>query len=217
MALIPWIYNGLNKTVVTEPDEFEISGNAVWIDNFDNGQFKEEGATNAAYDLRVGEHYRMYRKTRIQVLGAGDSFQLPPGRAAVVETEEQVFFPKFIFGLIVPKETMLRRGISIPPTKVDPGYPDEKDRPKRTGHLHITIFNHSEKPYEFKRGTSFCALCLFQVLEGIVPYGKGEKDMYGGPEEPALLRRIGKWLEANWWKLFTVIGVIIAILAYLKK
>lgn len=205
MSLIPWISTGDKKTITTEYEDFKIDGNIVWLDNLESAQFKEEGATNASYDLRIGRHYRMYSKTRTQTLEVDDSFKLPPGSAAVVETKERVFFPKSIFGLIVPKETKLRDGVSIPPTKVDPGYPDKKDRPKRTGYLHVTIFNHGTKPYILKHGERFCALCLFQAADGAIPYGKGEKELYGGPPLPSLWHRLVKHLQANFWMILTFV------------
>lgn len=222
MPVIPWVFKGQNITITAEYEDFEISGKVVWIENFDRHQFTEEGATNVSYDLRVGQHYRMYRKTRTQVLEShDDSFELATGKAAIIETEETIFLPKSVFGLIIPRETLLQDGISIPPTKIDPGYPYRKGLSKRTGHLHITVFNHSARPYIFKRRERFCALCLFNVDDGIIPYGKGEKELCGGPELPSRCRRLGRWLKLNWWKVLTPIiatgGLVMAILAYVRS
>lgn len=199
MTLIPWIIKGPNRTVIEDPHDFSLDGKAVLVLYFDPTELEKQENTNVSYDLRVGDNYLIYRDGRMRSLDEKNNcIRLPPKEAAIIYTAEQVHFPASIFGLIVPRQTLLKDGLSNTPTKVDPGY--------GVGPLHIAVFNHGNKPFELRYHQRFCAMCLFQV-EDARPRAKGT---IGIPITPGKPRwpRIREWLVTN-----QIIWMIIAAIA----
>jgi dCTP deaminase len=113
----------------------------------------------------------------------------------ILQTEEEVAFPARIFGLIMPKVTLLQQGIANTPTKIDPGY---------HGRLLITAFNHGKRPVQLKRGERFCSMFLQPVGDGIRPYKKDSKQLTG-EQMKRPWQRLRDLLEAN-------IGAVTAVL-----
>lgn len=187
VAVIPWIIEGNNRSVVTRGDDFDLKKKAVHVLPFDPEQFKTGGCT-ASYDLHVGDKYRKYRSPHTKRLDGG-TILLAPGEGVMIQTKEQVHFPISLFGLILPKEGLLSDGLQNTPTKVDPGY--------GLGPLHITVFNHSRKAYKLEYLAPFCTLCLFEAREDVVPY-QGIKDLRDERERPPRWPRVRKWSAANW-------------------
>ena len=98
---------------------------------------------------------------------------LVPGGAVIVQTEESIQLPKNRFACIMPKVSLLQKGLSNTMSKVDPGY---------QGHLLVTLFNLGKQTETIKRGDSFCSLCVFTV-EGIaIPYGNKQSAYRGRPQ-----------------------------------
>jgi hypothetical protein len=120
-------------------------------------------------------------------LNDGGVISLLPGMAIVVETEEEVDFPKSLFGLIVPKVSLLHEGVSNTTSKIDPGY---------HGHLYITIFNLGKRPIPLRKGQKICTLLLFRVDRGIRAYAKGSQSFRHLPAT-GTIRRTWSFLEAN--------------------
>lgn len=214
MCVIPWITEGNKRNVVTTRDDFEASGGrkgeTVCILNSDSGQFSNQENTNVSYDLRVGSQYRHYGARGAQRLQdeKGKSIKLRPGRGAIIQTEEEVFFPETVCGLILPKELLLQQGISNTPTKVDPGYP---------GRLHIAVFNHGRQTVELERKTPFCALFLLRVGEGIRPYKKASKVFAGEVRRGVRDKIYDAFLSHLTWRIVAATGVVLGlILAFLR-
>jgi len=201
MALIPWVTKGPNRTVVEDPRDFNLDGKAILVLYLDLKQLETKENTNVSYDLHVGENYLTYRDGRMRSLDEKNNcIRLPPKESAIIYTAEQVHFPASIFGLIVPRQTLLKDGLSNIPTKVDPGY--------GVGPLVITVFNHSNKPFELRYHQPFCALCLLQVdVEGARPRAKGTVGIPITPGKPRW-PRMREWLVTN-----QIIWLIIAATA----
>ncbi len=168
MAVIPFIPG---KTVVTTAEKFNPKGGAVLIREFDEGQLEKQGASNATYDLRVGDKYQDHRDNGPVELAPGAEFPLLPGEAIIIQALEQVHFPNSVFGQIVPKVSLLQVGVSNTSSKIDPGY---------DGPLLITVFNLGKKEHRFKHGAPFCNLYLLSVDDsGVRPYGGTGKQLLG--------------------------------------
>ncbi|MGH7075265.1 MAG: dCTP deaminase domain-containing protein [Stellaceae bacterium] len=118
---------------------------------------------------------------------AGASFDLLPGNAVIIRTEEEVEFPTTLFGEILPRVKLLQLGIANIPSKVDPGY---------SGHLLITAFNHGKRTETLCRRQAFCSLHLLTVEEGIIPYAGPGKEIEARPRQRPF-RRMGDRFEVN--------------------
>lgn len=110
MSVIPLVKN---LGLVTKLEEFVgFKGPAVLITNFDETQLCGEDAPNLCYDLRVGESYRDHRRKETLSLPEGGKITLQPGTAIIIRSEESVYMPQSMFGYIVPKVSMLKKGLS---------------------------------------------------------------------------------------------------------
>ena len=90
-------------------------GHAVLIRGLDEAQIAPE-KPNASYDLRVGPEYKDHRDVRNKKdLQKGEYIELFPGAAIIIQTEEDVHFPRGMFGYIVPKVGLLQDGMTCPP------------------------------------------------------------------------------------------------------
>jgi dCTP deaminase len=174
MSIIPFIRTGdiADWTVVANDDEFTktggTEGHAVLIRELDHAQLAP-GSPNASYDLRVGPEYKDHRDRNVgpkRELSEGEEIKLLPGAAVIVQTEEDVHFPRGIFGYIVPKVRLLQRGISNTVSKVDPGY---------DGRLLVTVFNLGKEKVTIQRRQPFCSISLHQVLKGGNLYNRPEQ------------------------------------------
>src|ERR1700746_39070 len=112
-------------------------------------------------------------------------------------------FPRGLFGQILPRVSLLERGIANTPSKIDPGYP---------GHLLITTFNHGKRTEKLQRQQGFCSLHLLTVENGIKPYNKTSKQMEGLSRFPTL-QRWRDWLEVRQiWINFFLLALAVASL-----
>lgn len=192
MSLIPWTTKGDNPTVVTDPSSFRLEEKAILVLHLNEKEVMDPDNTNVSYDLHVGDHYLIYRDGRIRGLDDKNNttIKIPPREAAVIYTKEQIHFPRKIFGLVVPRQSLQKDGLSNTATKVDPGY--------GLGPLQITVFNHHcTKSFELHYMERFCALMLFQVEgKGARPRAKG---IIGPPVTPGKPRlpRIRGWVALN--------------------
>ena len=219
MTVIALTAVGPEPTVVTSNDAFDREGGAILIQNHDAEQLGVDAKDcNASYDLRVGQIYRDHRNREGQQLGLNDPIMLLPGNAVIIETEELVKFPKTRFGQILPKVSLLQKGIANTPSKVDPGY---------EGHLLITAFNHGKRPEFLRRYQPFCSLHIFDVTGVVRPYDKEGKRIEGIRRATGWRRQIADWIDANvarvtfmqtaFGLLTLLVGIaalVIAILAY---
>jgi len=176
MCVIPWIIEKDNRNVVDCRKDFEAAGGregkTILVLNLEDKQFALPNSTNVSYDLRVGPQYRHYGKGAEYLPGEPKKgiIKVRPGRAAIIQTEEEVHLPESVFGHILPKESLLQQGISNTPTKVDPGY---------CGPLHITVYNHGRRTVPLERYDPFCAFYLLRVDTGVRPYDKASKAFAG--------------------------------------
>lgn len=219
MSVIALNASGEEPSVVTSNDDFDREGNAILILNSDPAQLAPSAhECNASYDLRVGQIYRDHRNREGQQLAPDDPIQLLPGNAVIIETEELVKFPKTRFGQILPKVSLLQKGIANTPSKVDPGY---------EGHLLITAFNHGKRAVSLHRSQPFCSLHIFDVAGVLRPYDKEGKRIEGIRRVTGWRREVADWIDANIARVTfiqtafafvtLIVGVaalVIAVLAY---
>lgn len=166
MAIVPFIRDGdiTEWTVAANEDEFTktggIEGDAVLIRELDTSQLAA-GMPNASYDLRIGPEYKDHRDREGGIKGIkrdlpiGEQIELLPGAAVIIQTEEDVHFPRNMFGYIVPKVGLLQQGISNTVSKVDPGY---------DGPLLVTLFNLGKDIVRVRRRQPFCSISLHEVI-----------------------------------------------------
>jgi dCTP deaminase len=214
MGVVPFSTSPPHRSIVFRPEEFELSGSAILIINPDQQQFEAmKVGCNASYDLRVGDKYKDHRNATVQALELGEYIELLPGNAVIIQTEEEVRFPRGLFGQILPRVSLLERGIANTPSKIDPGYP---------GHLLITTFNHGKRTEKLQRGQPFCSLHLLTVEEGVKPYNKAGKQI-GGLLRSRTLQRWRDWLEVRqiWITFgifaFTVASVVLSLVAIVHE
>jgi len=204
MSVIPFILDGSNRTVVETREEYEkaggLEGNVIFILNLDTKQIRNTESSNATYDLKVGDEYRDHRDFGKTDLLDNGKISLQPGSTIIIETAEEVKFPKSRFGHIVPKVSLLQHGLSNTSSKIDPGY---------EGKLSITVFNLGKRTIEVKKGQVFCTLYVIDVKEGVIPYQKGSKKIAGNSRKN-LLSRVRDFIDTN-QSYFTIILTIATI------
>lgn len=220
MTVIPFVLEGLHKSVARTTAEFEkaggSSGQLVLIKGLDESQPDAPNDANATYDLRIGPTYRDHKNPTQTDLGEGGELKLLPGSAVIVASEEEVRFPQSRFGLIVPKVGLLHRGISNTTSKIDPGY---------TGRLYVTLFNLGKQNVILNRRDKFCSLVIFAVGEGGRLYDK-EMQALRNAEDTGWASRFWYSIESRTgrWQLGLVLlgllvsagSLIVAILALTK-
>jgi dCTP deaminase len=204
MSIVPL---KLGESIVARQDAFKVQGNAMLVLNLEASQLSGE-SSNVSYDLRVGSEYRGHRKAEKVELPDDGKLVLPPGDAVLVQTEESLYLPDKFFGYVVPKVTLLQRGVSNTLSKVDPGY---------NGPLIVTLFNLGKTDVCLKRKQPFCSLVLHTVLPGATLYNKPGKRITGIPPKGPWRPRAKEWIEANhtWLTiLLSAVAVIISILRW---
>jgi deoxycytidine triphosphate deaminase len=213
MSVVPWV---LRESIVETQPDFQaaggVNGKAALVTNLQVAQLNSSKTSNVSYDLRVGPKYRPYTDPKEADLSEGQHIRLRPGDAVLIQTEESVHLPKYLFGYVVPKVGLLQKGITNTLSKVDPGY---------HGPLIVTLFNLGTTDQKVAHGDPFCALILHRVDEGSRPYEDSSKQIVGTPPRERWWRRCGrKLLENKTWLPSTVISVaalIVAILTYLHR
>lgn len=202
MSIIPLTTQGPEPSVVTDPARFDLNGHAILIKAADPTQMSEsDHECNISYDLRVGSFYRDHRSLDGRTLEDSGFVELLPGNAVIIQTEEEVSFPKCVFGQIVPKVSMLQDGISNTPGKVDPGY---------SGRLLVTAFNHGKRAIRLHRGQRFCSFFISKIEGRITPYSKQSKQILGVTHKRSWLR-VRDLLEANIGAATVIVLIVTAI------
>ncbi|MEX2649755.1 MAG: hypothetical protein WD673_12160 [Alphaproteobacteria bacterium] len=188
MSIIPMILTPPHATVVLRVENFDPNGQAILIRNFDDTQdSRPDGDGNVCYDLRVGSQYRDHREEGGRSLREGETIDLLPNLALIIQTLEEVQFPRLIFGQIVPKVTLLQQRVASTPTKVDLGY---------NGRLLVTVFNHGKRAAPLQYGQKFCAMFLLSVDDRVVPYNKPSQQI-SGVGRRKLVHRVRDFMERN--------------------
>lgn len=206
MSIVPL---KLGESVVDTQDKFQagngFEGKALLMFNADVPQLSGT-SSNVSYDLRVGSEYKGHRDAEKTELPDGGEIVLRPGNAVLIQTEEIVFLPRKLFGYVVPKVTLLQKGISNTLSKVDPGY---------NGPLIVTLFNLGKTDLRLKRREHFCSLVLHTVADGASLYNKPGKRITGNPREP-WWPRAKDWIDANKTWLLVVgnaLSLVVALIA----
>jgi len=180
----------LGESVVDSEDAFQkasgFEGNTLLIFNLDKTQLTGT-SSNVSYDLRVGNEYRGHRDADKTELTDKGKLVLHPGNAVLIQSEEVLFVPRTLFGYVVPKVSLLQRGVTNTLSKVDPGY---------NGPLIVTLFNLGKNDLCLERNQAFCSIVLHTVAEGAALYNKPGKRITGNPREP-WWPRFNNWIEAN--------------------
>ena len=213
MSVIPLTLEGPNPTVVQRPDDFDNKGRAIFIRGLDAKQLNDPNNSNAGYDLRVGSRYRDHHARDVKEIGDEGMIRVEPARALMIWTEEEVWLPRTMYGLIAPRLSLLQVGLSTTFSKVDPGY---------AGHLLITLFNLGKATITIRRRDPVCALTLFEVGAGARMYNKGAKQIEGEPpKEPRQTLRdwvrtypalAGALVAAAASAVLTVVNIVLVIL-----
>jgi dCTP deaminase len=195
----------LGESVVDTEDKFQeaggFEGNALLIFNLDGTQLPG-ASSNVSYDLRVGSEYRGHRDAEKTELLEGRELILRPGNAMLIQSEEVLFLPRKLFGYVVPKVTLLQKGVSNTLSKIDPGY---------NGPLIVTLFNLGKKDLRLKRHDPFCSIVLHTVADGAALYNKPGKRITGNPREP-LWPSVKNWIDANKTWLTLLMSLILGLL-----
>lgn len=160
MSVIPLVPKNqrLPETVVDNENEYSsagsLGGKVIMIRPLDaKALLPDSGNANTSYDLHLGDKYSDFRDTNpIAICEPG--VKLLPGRSIIIETLEEVRMPRCYFGLIIPRVTIMRQGITNTFSKVDPGY---------NGKLYITVFNLSKKVVLLEKTVPFCSLSILDV------------------------------------------------------
>ena len=206
MTIIPFHRSNGYSSYCLSKSDFTFSGEMVLIQNIDEKQFLDDSNDgNATYNLRAGSEYRDYLDKSITTIGDNEYIHISPGETVVIKTLEFVQFPTSRYGLILPRVTLLQRGLSTVASKVDPGY---------QGNLAITLFNHSRNAEVLKYGDQFCSLTLFDVGQSIRPYDKVAKSLQGGGKN---WRRKAKDVYNRHLGVFFAGFVIINIIGYISS
>lgn len=208
MSVVPLT---IGISVVDKQDDFDCEGKAVLISGLDRSQLESEEAresSNVSYDLRVGRVYKHYRKKKRAELSDDAVITLRPGDAVLIETEEYLHMPRYLFGYVVPKVKLLQLGLTNTLSKVDPGY---------LGNLVVTLFNVGTTVQRLKRRQAFCQLVLHSVDEGATLYNKGGKQVEGIAQKAPRSLRFNRWIERH-KTLLTILsgglgGAIVTLLA----
>ncbi|MGH7031321.1 MAG: dCTP deaminase domain-containing protein [Stellaceae bacterium] len=201
MTVIALTASGPDPSVVISNDAFSREGKAILIQNGDDQQLGPDASDcNATYDLRVGQRFRDHRSQDGQDLDRSGEIRLLPGNAVIIEMEEVVKFPKWRFGQILPKVSLLQKGVANTPSKVDPGY---------EGHLLVTAFNHGRRTVSLHRFEPFCSLHVFDVGGPIRAYDKPGKQISGARRSAAWLQKIDDWIDANVPKFVELVAIVV--------
>lgn len=198
MTVIPFVIEGGEITVVSTKEKFDaaggmLKGDVVLIKNLDQDQVNPEKvkankSSNISYDLRVGREYRDLRNLGKNDLDDGDFIKLLPGAVVIIETHEEVSFPRTRFGHLIPKTKLLMQGISNTSSKIDPGF---------DGRLSITLFNLGANEITLKKYEPFCTLYLLDVqTEGLIHREK-EKPPTPGARNLPLRQKFRNYMEMN--------------------
>jgi dCTP deaminase len=189
------------ESIVDTEDKFQAAGgfegNAMLVFNLDVAQLSG-ASSNVSYDLRVGSEYRGHRDEEKTELSDSGELILRPGSAVLIQSEEVVFLPRRLFGYVVPKVSLLQKGITNTLSKIDPGY---------NGPLIVTLFNLGRTDLHLTRRDHFCSIVLHTVADGAALYNKPGKRITGNQREP-WWPRLKDWIEANKTWLSLIMGFL---------
>jgi hypothetical protein len=108
MSVVPLTVDGEHPTVVERKEDYRRDGHVILVIGLDGSQLVAANAANVSYDLRVGPEYRDHREHGKRSLEhSTDKIALGPGGALIIQTEETIYFPRGLYGIIAPKVSLL--------------------------------------------------------------------------------------------------------------
>lgn len=206
MSVVPFHLDNENSSYTSSRNDFSISGDKILILDIDENQFLSTSKDgNATYNFRIGSEYRDYLDEGSTSIDIDSEIVIGPGKTVVIKTLEDVSFPSSRYGLILPKVSLLQRGLSTVASKIDPGY---------HGTLAITLFNHSRSTEKLKYGDKFCSLTVFDVQNTSRPYDKPSKTLQGGKKN--ILKKARDFYFRN-IGIFVLLAIIFSIVSAFPK
>ncbi len=135
----------------------------AFVDPFDHAQVK-----GAAYDLRVGRHVRILnsiddggiRDVVLEDADNCDTFAIPPGHVALINTMEEVALPDDVLGRLSLRTHWAIRQLSFHGGLVDPGY---------SGTLSLPIANLGQRDRMLRLGEGVASLQLIKIGSHVDP------------------------------------------------
>jgi len=164
-------YSGGPLAVIGYEEILRLIKQKSLIENVDEKNIQPSGV-----DLRVK---RIYRLRNGGFLGTdsrntpdidsvsdmpGEKFRLEPNEFVLVETMEKVNIPKDITGIVLPRSSLFRCGVSLHTAVVDPGF---------QGTLTFGMKNLSEFPFEIEIGSKIGQI-VFEEVRGNVKLYDGK-------------------------------------------
>ena len=149
-------------------------------------EFREDETPPASVDLRLAGKVLKYDMNEY-ILGEeipeelrkyekidNELFELNPGEGAIFQIYERIAMPHFLIGLILPRSSLTRLGVSLVPVYLNPGY---------QGNCPVLLVNNSPIKIKipFKDGKSpRLAQALFLALSSKPhrAYGEGVDEKY---------------------------------------
>lgn len=152
----------VNDGVLTDHELIEMARKGYKVvDPFDI-----ESVQPSSIDMRLGDVYIQY-DLKNYIIGEQidedkvikkqlDNFELDPGESILVGLYEKIKIPKNAMGLVMPRSSITRLGITIVPTYMNPEY---------EGYMPITIINNSKSKIIIKPMTRVVQLILISLSE----------------------------------------------------
>lgn len=207
MSIVPFIYEGTDQTVVTSQKEYNPTSDKLFINNIDETQKKShinEESSNITYDLRVGEAYRLFQNKGPNYLDK-QHINIKPKTFVEIQTVEEIGFPRTRSGSIAAKVSMLKKGIGVFPTNVDPGY---------QGKLVIWVYNFGDQTVKLRKEDKICALKVESILGNANLYKKSAQQL--GGKEINRIEVVKSWFVHNMVILMFSLNAILVILSILN-
>jgi dCTP deaminase len=142
--------------------------------------FDPDGLRGASYDLRVGRTVVIVNPENdgitpidLEVKGTWD---LPPGRAAILYSLERVRLPNDMKGRLSIRSRIATRLLNFPGGPIDPGY---------SGHLFLPLANLSDVPIAIEYGQPIVTVEFVRLGRETTPYPHQDLDSIPKERLPA--------------------------------
>jgi len=145
----------------------ELIRNQNLVEGLDEKNINFEGC---GVDLRIGEIYEMgdengylhidtrktpdYRIVGRFEKGKSTKIKLKPGKTYVAKTVEVVNTPENLFGIFIPRSTLLKSGVVVHFGRSDPGY---------KGQFTFNLFNMGKNEFEIEMGARIANMIFIRV------------------------------------------------------
>lgn len=203
MAIIHLTDRHTKEKAVFERNVASVSSHVFVSQNTNVDQFE--------VSLTVGERFTDKFPAREEHFDSIDSagILLRPGSQYLFTTQESLQLPYNMFGIIFPKGSlMVRYGILVPTTKIDPGFHDN---------LYIFVQNLGQKPYRLGRGDTIASVSFFSTDSTPLAIPETRKPSHMGkmPKLRDRIRGYGQWLSSKAWDFaLAVVGGGLAVFIF---